>query len=234
MGKPTVYPTGVTVYNPEKCFNGYTVFPATERGAMLINMNGKVEKLWEGLQGMPNKLLPGGQVIGHRGRRDGAGRRDGRARRARQNGGWPDCARGQQRADADLLGGIVYRQLKAELSLSLLVTLRNSRQQRQFVAQVGVYRVPGHIPHRIVLLGYRNIVIPVAICQVDDISVKVGGEQTVFFRNIGAGIYDGVKLVAQLLQNVISAGSIGFCLRRCQLQGIGLLRHHTGTYGGCQ
>jgi len=72
MGRPTVYPMGVTIYNPEKCFNGYTLFPATERGAMLINMNGRVEHLWDGLQGMPNRLLPGGQVIGNTGRRDSA------------------------------------------------------------------------------------------------------------------------------------------------------------------
>ena len=70
MGKPTVHPMGVTIYNPEKCFNGYTLFPATKRGAALINMNGKVERLWENLQGFPNKLLPGGIVMGHLGRRD--------------------------------------------------------------------------------------------------------------------------------------------------------------------
>ncbi len=23
---PTVYPTGTTIYNPEKCWNGYTLF----------------------------------------------------------------------------------------------------------------------------------------------------------------------------------------------------------------
>ena len=26
MGYPTIYPTGATVYNPDKCWNGYTVF----------------------------------------------------------------------------------------------------------------------------------------------------------------------------------------------------------------
>ena len=25
MGHPTIYPTGVTVYNPEKCWNGFTL-----------------------------------------------------------------------------------------------------------------------------------------------------------------------------------------------------------------
>lgn len=70
MGRPTVYPTGVTIYKPEKCFNGFTVFPSPESGAMLIDMNGKVMRNWADLQGMPNKLLPGGYILGHRGERD--------------------------------------------------------------------------------------------------------------------------------------------------------------------
>ena len=37
MGKPTVHPTGVTIYNPEKCFNGYTVFPAPETGVVSVS-----------------------------------------------------------------------------------------------------------------------------------------------------------------------------------------------------
>ncbi len=70
MGRPRIMPLGVTVYQPEKCYNGYTLFPASELGAMLIDMNGKVVRLWKDLQGFPNKLLPGGQVLGHRGERD--------------------------------------------------------------------------------------------------------------------------------------------------------------------
>lgn len=72
MGRQLVYPTGTTIYKPEKCFNGYTLFPATELGAVLIDMNGKVVHLWKDLQGFPNKLLPGGIVLGHRGERDRA------------------------------------------------------------------------------------------------------------------------------------------------------------------
>ncbi|MCG8638460.1 MAG: aryl-sulfate sulfotransferase [Desulfobacterales bacterium] len=37
---------------------------------MLIDMNGTEVQLWEGLQGFPNKLLPGGQVLGHLGERN--------------------------------------------------------------------------------------------------------------------------------------------------------------------
>ena len=64
MSYPSVYPTGATVYKPEKCWNGYTLFQANETGALLIDMNGNGVQMWEGLHGFPNKLLPGGIVFG--------------------------------------------------------------------------------------------------------------------------------------------------------------------------
>lgn len=72
MGRPSVFPMGTTIYNPEQCWNGYTLFPATNLGAVLIDMNGKVVHLWKDLQGFPNKMLEGGIVFGHRGERDRA------------------------------------------------------------------------------------------------------------------------------------------------------------------
>src|SRR5271167_3990672 len=57
MGHPTIYPTGVTLYDPAKAWNGYTIFPAADLGALLIDMNGREVQLWKGLQGFPNKLL---------------------------------------------------------------------------------------------------------------------------------------------------------------------------------
>lgn len=69
MGHPTIYPTGVTVYNKDKAFNGYTIYPSS-KGALLIDMNGREVKLWKGLEGFPNKLLPGGQVFGSSGTRN--------------------------------------------------------------------------------------------------------------------------------------------------------------------
>ncbi len=40
-GFPSVYPTGTTIYNPEKTWNGYTIYPAPEaQGGVLIDMNG--------------------------------------------------------------------------------------------------------------------------------------------------------------------------------------------------
>ena len=70
MGQPFVHPTGVTIYDPEKCWNGYTLMPVRDVGAVLIDMNGNVVKVWKDLQGFPNKLLPGGYVMGSLGIRD--------------------------------------------------------------------------------------------------------------------------------------------------------------------
>jgi hypothetical protein len=72
-GKPLmparIYPTGVTSYSPEKCWNGFTLFQASifegqEFGAFLIDMNGRIVHHWKGLEGFPNKMLPGGNILG--------------------------------------------------------------------------------------------------------------------------------------------------------------------------
>lgn len=70
MGYPTVFPTGVLVYNKEKTYNGYTIYPSA-KGALLIDMNGNEVNLWAGLGGFPNKILPGGYVMGTTGERGG-------------------------------------------------------------------------------------------------------------------------------------------------------------------
>jgi len=69
MGYPTVFPTGVTLYLPDLAWSGYTLLQAAEVGALLIDPLGREVQLWKGLQGCPNKLLPGGQVFGSRGQR---------------------------------------------------------------------------------------------------------------------------------------------------------------------
>ncbi len=71
----SVFPTGTTIYEPSKCWNGYTVFPASmfnagDVGAVLVNMNGHVVNQWKGLDGMPNKMLPGGFIMGSTGCRN--------------------------------------------------------------------------------------------------------------------------------------------------------------------
>ena len=45
MGHPTIYPTGVKNYNPEKCWRGLTVYQAKDVGAVLMDMNGRKVKV---------------------------------------------------------------------------------------------------------------------------------------------------------------------------------------------
>lgn len=66
MAKPSVFPTGVTIYNKDKTFNGYTLYPSFY-GATLIDMNGRLVKVWKGLGGSPLKPLPDGQILATRG-----------------------------------------------------------------------------------------------------------------------------------------------------------------------
>ncbi|MFA5310059.1 MAG: aryl-sulfate sulfotransferase [Dehalococcoidales bacterium] len=72
---PSVFPTGTTIYDPARCWNGFTLFQ-TElhrnhgRGAILIDMNGNAVHRWQGLDGFPNKMLPGGHIMGSTGVRN--------------------------------------------------------------------------------------------------------------------------------------------------------------------
>lgn len=70
---PTVYPTGTTIYDPARAWNGFTVISALGTQAVLvIDMNGTIVKRWEGYDnsaGGPARVLPGGQVIAAAGAR---------------------------------------------------------------------------------------------------------------------------------------------------------------------
>lgn len=65
----SVYPTGTTIYDPEKCWNGYTVFALAmhepkDDWVRLIDMNGDVVNHWRHMYAFPPKILPGGYVMG--------------------------------------------------------------------------------------------------------------------------------------------------------------------------
>jgi hypothetical protein len=64
---PTVYPTGTTLYEPAKAWNGYTVLSILDTPkAVVIDMNGRVVKEWADYNvsaGGPARVLPGGVVI---------------------------------------------------------------------------------------------------------------------------------------------------------------------------
>lgn len=64
---PSVYPTGTTIYDPAKTWNGYTVLSLLSTQAVLvIDMNGNVVKRWDGYNdsaGGPARIFPGGVVL---------------------------------------------------------------------------------------------------------------------------------------------------------------------------
>jgi hypothetical protein len=64
---PSVYPTGTTVYDPARAWNGYTVLsPLGTQAAIVIDMNGNVVKRWDDFNnsaGGPARVLPGGNIV---------------------------------------------------------------------------------------------------------------------------------------------------------------------------
>lgn len=64
---PSVYPTGTTIFQPDKTWNGYVIHDAPDgHGAVLIDMNGNVVKQWTSISSVPGpfRILPGGFVMG--------------------------------------------------------------------------------------------------------------------------------------------------------------------------
>jgi hypothetical protein len=59
---PSVYPTGTTIYKPEKCWNGYTIM-TDNPGPVIFDMNGNEMKKWDIPAGGPNRILPGGYLM---------------------------------------------------------------------------------------------------------------------------------------------------------------------------
>jgi hypothetical protein len=67
VAAPSVYPTGVTIYDPAQTWNGYTVLSLLgTQAVVVIDMNGTEVKRWNGFNnsaGGPAVVLPGGGVI---------------------------------------------------------------------------------------------------------------------------------------------------------------------------
>jgi hypothetical protein len=68
LAGPSVFPTGTTIYDPARTWNGFTVLsPLGTQAAIVIDMNGNVVKQWDGYQnsaGGPARILPGGVIVG--------------------------------------------------------------------------------------------------------------------------------------------------------------------------
>ena len=69
----SVYPTGTTIYDPERAWNGFTVLSPLQTPAVLvIDMNGNVVKRWDDFNnsaGGPARVFPNGVVIAASGSR---------------------------------------------------------------------------------------------------------------------------------------------------------------------
>src|ERR1051325_6612511 len=69
----SVYPTGTTIYDPDRAWNGYTVLsPLGTPAVIVIDMNRVGVQRWEGYDnsaGGPARVLPGGFVVAAAGAR---------------------------------------------------------------------------------------------------------------------------------------------------------------------
>ena len=67
LAAQSVYPTGTTIYDPARAWNGYTVLsPLNTQAAIVIDMNGNVVKQWDGFvnsAGGPARIFPNGVVM---------------------------------------------------------------------------------------------------------------------------------------------------------------------------
>lgn len=63
---PSVYPTGVTRYDPDKAFNQYVIFSGADKQTHLIDMNGNEVKTWP-QAGFPSAIIDPQLVGGERG-----------------------------------------------------------------------------------------------------------------------------------------------------------------------
>src|SRR5438034_4272180 len=67
MAAQSVYPTGTTIFDPDRAWNGYTVLsPLGTQAVIVIDMNGNVVKQWDGYNnsaGGPARIFPDGVVM---------------------------------------------------------------------------------------------------------------------------------------------------------------------------
>lgn len=63
MGLYNVYPMGTTIYDPEKAWSGYTLMQCQGIGAVLVDMNGNVKKVWKDVR-IPEQTASGVLSVG--------------------------------------------------------------------------------------------------------------------------------------------------------------------------
>jgi hypothetical protein len=71
---PSVFPVGVTLYDPGETWNGFTVLSQLRGPVLVIDMNGRTVKQWPDFNnsaGGPARVLPNGEIIAPTGARQG-------------------------------------------------------------------------------------------------------------------------------------------------------------------
>lgn len=71
---PSVFPVGVTIYEPDQTWNGFTVLSQLRGPVLVIDMNGRTVKQWADFNnsaGGPARVLPDGEIIAPTGARQG-------------------------------------------------------------------------------------------------------------------------------------------------------------------
>src|SRR5437870_12384711 len=63
---PSVFPTGVTRYDPARAYNSYVLYCAPDGKTRLIDMNGNIAREWS-YWGFPSEMLDPGIAGGQRG-----------------------------------------------------------------------------------------------------------------------------------------------------------------------
>ncbi|MDR2516230.1 MAG: aryl-sulfate sulfotransferase, partial [Spirochaetaceae bacterium] len=171
MGHPTVYPTGTTVYKKDRAYGGFTVFPSV-KGALLIDMNGREVNRWAGFGGFPNKILPGGHILGNSGARV--------SKRAYQDQ--------RDLLQADYEGRIVWRFAGTELVDDAGEQRWEARQHHDFQREgspVGYY-APGLEPltrGKTLILTHENVVNKIIsdVELIDDTVIEVDAEGAILW-----------------------------------------------------
>jgi hypothetical protein len=130
----TVYPTGTTIYDPDRAWNGYTVLsPLAAQAVLVIDMNGNVVKRWEGYNnsaGGPARVLPGGYVMSASGAR-------------------PPHQESLELVERDFAGAVVWRFSRAEqIKTGEGATIWSARQHHDWQRESfpGGYYSPGPTP----------------------------------------------------------------------------------------
>ncbi len=159
---PSVYPTGTTIYQPDKAWNGYTIFPTPEgQGAVLIDMNGNLIRRFEDVPGSPVRILPGGHIMG-----GGMGAGMGGGMGAGMGGGM-GAAAGRAIVQLDWEGNEVWRFGKTEQvedAEGNLVWTSSHHHDWQREGSPAGYYAPGSEPSvssgRTLILAHKNVTRP--------------------------------------------------------------------------